>query len=164
MGIGAVFLLAVFAGVAIGYYLNPVGVPPVKAYTAGKEIRFIHTETSGPEVAELLTDMMGSPALVVPSLAKAPAEMLATVYVFKNGVRGDGPFGFQPDVFESPPGTNGYSLLRSVVLLMWKNEEAACELRSAAEVQEALSKGEVAVGRPGVIVNMPMLTWPGGRR
>lgn len=162
--IAAVLLLAVFAGVAIGYYLNPVGVPPVKAYTEGKEIRFIHTETSDPKVAELLTNMMGSPVLVVPSLAKTPEELLAAVYVFKNGVKGEGPFGFQPDVFEKPPGAAGYSPLRSVVLLTWKNEEAARELRSVAEVQEALGKGELTAERPGVVVNMPFLTWPGGRR
>ncbi len=37
--------------------------------------------------------MMGSPVLVVPSLAKAPEEMLARVYVFTNGLTGDGPLG-----------------------------------------------------------------------
>ncbi|MBI2350225.1 MAG: hypothetical protein HYV00_01855 [Deltaproteobacteria bacterium] len=137
--IAAVLLLAVSAGMAVGYYLNPVGVPPVKAYTEGKEIRFIHTETSDPKVAELLTNMMGSPVLVVPSIAKSPEELLAAVYVFKNGVRGEGPFGFQPDVFEKPPGTDGYSPLRSVVLLTWKNEDAARILKSAAEVRSPSS-------------------------
>lgn len=162
--IAAAFLLAAFAGMAVGYYLNPAGVPPVKGFTEGEEIRFIHTETSDPKVAELLTKMMGSPVLLVPSLAKAPPETLAAVYVFQNGVRGDGPFGFQPDVFENPPGTNGYTPLRSVVLVTWKNEGAAREIRSAADVQEALSKGELTAERPGVVVNMPLLTWPTGRR
>lgn len=162
--IAAVLLLAVFAGVAIGYYLNPAGVPPVNGYTEGKEIRFIHTEASDPQVAKILTDMMRSPVLVVPSLAKAPESTLANVYIFKNGLKGSGPFGFQPDVFEKPPGANGYSPLRSVALLTWKNEGAARVLRSASEVEEALRKGEITVERPGVVVNMPMLTWPGGRR
>lgn len=164
LAIVAVLLLVAFAGVAVGYYLNPVGIPPVKAYTEGQEIRFIHTEASDPQVAELLTQMMGSPVLVVPALAKAPESMLATVYVFKNGVRGDGPFGFQPDVFDRPPGTNGYSPLRALSLVTWKNEEAARELKSVAEVKDAASKGEVTIEKPGVVVNMPLLTWPGGRR
>ncbi len=164
LAIVAVLLLVAFAGVAVGYYLNPVGIPPVKAYTEGQEIRFIHTEASDPQVAELLTQMMGSPVLVVPALAKAPESMLAPVYVFKNGVRGDGPFGFQPDVFDDPPGSNGYSPLRSLALVTWKNEQAARELKSASEVEEAIRKGEIAVERPGVVVNMPLLTWPGGKR
>ena len=162
--IAAVLLLIAFTGIAVGYYLNPAGVPPVKAYTEGKEIRFIHTEASDPKVAELLTDMMRSPVLVVASLAEAPKEMLADVYVFKNGVRGDGPFGFQPDVFDNPPGTDGYRPLRSVLIVTWKNENVARELRSAAEVKAAEQAGEVTVETPGVVVNMPLLTWPGGRR
>ncbi len=162
--ITAVASLIAFAGVSIGYYMNPAGVPPVKAYTEGREVRFIHTEASDPKVAELLTDMMGSPVLTVPSLAEAPESMLANVYVFKNGVRGDGPFGFQPDVFDNPPGMDGYRPLRSVNIVTWNNENAARELRSAAEVTGAADKGEVAIERSGVVVNMPLLTWPGGRR
>src|SRR5918996_2581434 len=106
--IAAVLVLIAFAGVAVGYYLNPAGVPPVKGYTEGKEISFIHTEASDPKVAKLLTDMMRSRVLVVPSLASAPDAMLANVYVFKNGLKGGGPFGFQPDVFDNPPSTAGY--------------------------------------------------------
>ncbi len=160
----AIIVAALFTGYAAGYFLNPAGVPPVKAYTEGKEIKFIHTEVSDPKVSELLTKMMGSPVLVVPSLAQAPELLLAPVYVFKNGVKGGGPFRFQPDVFDRPPGADGYSPLRAVHLVTWKNERAARELRSAAEVKAAEAKGEVAIERPGVVVNMPFLTWPGGRR
>jgi hypothetical protein len=163
--IAAVFLLVAFAGVAIGYYVNPAGVPPIKGYMEGKEIRFIHTEASDPKVAELLTKMMGSPVLVVPSLAQAPEAMVADVYVFTNGVKkGEGPFRFQSDVFDWPPGTKGYSPLRAVNLVKWKDESSARELKSAAEVKDAANKGEVMIERPGIVVNMPMLTWPGGRR
>jgi hypothetical protein len=162
--IAAVLLLIAFGGVAVGYYLNPAGVPPVKAYTEGKEIKFIHTEASDAKVAELLTEMMRSPVLVVPSLAQAPKEMLADVYVFKNGVKGIGPFGFQPDVFDNPPGTDGYRPLRSVNIVTWKNENVARKLKSAAEVKAAEKSGDIMIERPEVVVNMPMLTWPGGRR
>lgn len=150
---------AQMAGMATG----PV-VPPVKGYTEGQEIRFIHTEASDRNVAQMLTDMMRSPVLVVPSLAQAPPSMLANVYVFTNGVKGDGPFGFQPDVFDRPPGDPGYSPLRAVHLVTWKDERAARELRSVAEVRDAEARGEITLQRPGAVVNMPFLTWPGGRR
>lgn len=142
-------------------------VPPVAGYSEGQKILFLHTETSDAEIAKLLTDMMGSPVLVVPSLAQAPREMLALVYVFTNGVKGDGPLGplgFQPDVFDSPPGHSGYSPLRNLVLVTWSDDKTARTLRSAAEVREVLGNGEITVQEPGVVVNMPMLTWPGGRR
>ncbi len=142
-------------------------VPPVTGYSEGEKILFLHTETSDTEIAKLLTDMMGSPVLVVPALAKAPKGMLATVYVFTNGVSGEGPLGplgFQPDVFDSPPGHPGYSPLRKIVLVTWKDKAAARTLTSAAELQEVLKGGEITVEEPGVVVNMPMVTWPRGRR
>lgn len=162
--IAAVLLFIASAGVAIGYYLNPAGVPPVKGYLDGREIYFIHTEASDPKIAELLSAMMRSPVLTVPSLAQASETMLANVYVFKNGVRGDGPFGFQPDVFDDPPGSRAYTPLRSINLVTWNIEAAARELKSAIEIEAAIKAGEVAIKNPGVVVNMPLLSWPGGRR
>jgi hypothetical protein len=108
--------------------------------------------------------MKGSPVVVVPSLAKAPKEVLAPVYVFKNGVAGEGPFKFQPDVFDGAPGAKGYSPLRELNLVTWKDERKARELRHADEVRKAAESGEITIEEPGVVVNMPLLTWPGGRR
>ncbi len=94
-------------------------VPAGRAYAEGKEIYFTHTEASDPGIAEKLTNMMKSPVIYVPSLAKVPAEALADVYVFENGIAGKGPLGFQPDVFNNPPGTEGYSPLRQIILVKW---------------------------------------------
>lgn len=158
-------IAVIIAGFVLGArYLFGTVVPPVDGFTEGERIRFIHTEASEPGVAALLTKMKGSPVIVVPELARTPKEALADVYVFKNGVKGNGPLEFQPDVFDNPPGTKGYSPLRRLNLLTWKNEAAARELRSAAEVRKAIAAGELTVERPGVVVNMPLLTWPGGNR
>lgn len=138
--------------------------PPVVGYVEGEEIRFAHTEASDPEIAKTLTEMMDSPVLVVPELAQVPEAALANVYVFTNGIRGDGPLEFQSDIFDSPPGTPGYSPLRAVNLVTWTNESAARTLTSADAVLEAARRGEVTIEKPGVVVNMPLLTWPGGRR
>lgn len=148
----------------MGGGLDGPAVPPVKGYAEGEEILFLHTEASDPQVAEILTEMMGSPVLVVPSLAEAPDSLLANVYVFTNGLEGNGPFGFQPDVFDSPPDTDEYSPLRAVNLITWQEEAAARELKSAAAVQEAAAQGEITIEQPGIVVNMPLVTWPGGQR
>lgn len=139
-------------------------VPPVDGFMEGERIRFIHTEASDPKVADVLTTMKGSPVIVVPSLAKVPKGALANVYVFTNGVPGDGPFKFQPDVFDNPPGHAGYSPLRALNLVAWKQAEKARELKSFAEVTQALARGEITVEHPGVVINMPMINWPGGHR
>ncbi len=144
---------------------HPAGtVPAVKGYLDGQEIRFIHTESSDPQVAQMLTTMMGSPVLVVRSLASVPASSLAPVYVFQNGVKGEGPFGFQPDVFDSGPTRPEYTPLRAVQLVKWRDESRAVLLKSADEVRQAESRGEVTIERSGAVVNMPLLTWPGGQR
>lgn len=139
-------------------------VPAGLAYVDGQEIRFIHTEVSDPGVAEVLTKMMDSPVLVVPALAQAPDTLVATVYVFKNGVKGMGPLGFQPDVFDNPPGSEGYSPLRKIVFITWKDESKAREVKSLAEVLELEQAGEISLETSNVVVNMPFVTWPGGQR
>ncbi|MBL8058604.1 MAG: hypothetical protein JNK29_18010 [Anaerolineales bacterium] len=139
-------------------------VPAGLAYAEGQEIRFIHTEVSDADIAQLLSDMMASPVLVVPALAEVPATATAPVYVFTNGLKGMGPLGFQPDVFPNPPGTAGYTPLRAIHLVTWVDESQARELKAAAEVHAAEQKGELKIEQPGVVVNMPFITWPGGER
>lgn len=140
--------------------IMPVG----KAFAEGKEIFFMHTETSDPEIANLLTKMMDSPVLLVPSLADAPQSSLADVYVFTNGIKGMGPLGYAPDVFNSPPGTDGYSPLRKLNLVTWVDGKDARELRSAAEVLGAEDAGEVTIAQPGIVINMPFVVWEEGKR
>jgi hypothetical protein len=157
------------AGVVLGACATPPSrqtptLKPGRAYSEGQEILFIHTEASEATVADKLTKMMNSPVLLVPALAQAPAEMLANVYVFANGLKGKGPLGFQPDVFDNPPGTDGYRPLRDLHIVTWKDANAARELKAAADVLAAEQKGEVTIDRPGIVINMPFVTWPGGQR
>lgn len=142
-------------------------IPPVHGFYAGEEIFFVHTEVSDAEVSQLLVGMMDSPVPVVPALADVPESALGNVYVFTNGVQPDGPRGpmdFQPDVFDSAPGDESYSPLRALNLVTWQDEGAAEVLRSAEEVQAAIDDGRLTVEQPGVVVNMPFLTWRGGGR
>ena len=139
-------------------------LPAGKAYAEGQEIYFVHTEASEAGVSETLTNMMKSPVIHVPSLANVPDEALANVYVFTNGVEGSGPFGFQPDVFDNPPGTNGYTPLRRLNVITWVEGVATRELKSVAEVMEAETNGELTIEQPGVVINMPFVVWDGGQR
>ena len=180
LAIHAVALAVLFTGYATFYAVTPppqpmaaqgAGMPAaqdlaplVEGLYRGKEVLFIHTEASDRQVAEMLTSMMGPKVLLVPSLAKVPPDLLADVYVFTNGLKGDGPFGFQVDVFSSVPGDPRYTPLRAVTLVTWKDGVQPRTLGSVEEIQEAGRKGEVMLKRPGVVVNMPILVWPGGQR
>jgi hypothetical protein len=141
--------------------------PPVTGYYAGEEVLFAHTETSDPEIAEMLVDMMGSPVPVVPALAQAPDAALGELYVFTNGLSpdgGQGPLGFQPDVFGSAPGDDDYSPLVRITLVRWRDSEEPRLLTSAADVREAADEGHLSLERTETVVNAPLLTWPGGHR
>ncbi len=151
----------------MGNMAAPVGapvIPPVQGYSEGKIILFVHTESSDAKIARTLTTMMGSPVLVVPTLAQAPRTMLANVYAFTNGSHGSGPLGAQSDVFDRPPGTRGYSPLRAVTLVTWKSAQRSHILKSAGQVRMAAARGELTIRPSGTVVNMPMLAWPGGHR
>jgi hypothetical protein len=180
LAIGAVTLTALFTGYAVFYAVTtpllPTAAqgagmpaaqnlaPPVKGLYKGKEVLFIHTEASDPQVAEMLTMMMGPKVLLVPSLAKIPHDLLADVDVFTNGVKGGGPFGFQADVFSSVPGDPRYTPLRAVTLVAWRDAVPPRTLGSVEEIQEAARQGQVTLKQPSVVVNMPILVWPGGHR
>ena len=139
-------------------------LPAGKAFADGKEIYFIHTEASDAEVAQLLSDMMSSPVLHVAALADTPSKALADVYVFDNGLEGMGPFGFQSDVFDNPPGTDGYSPLRRVNVVTWVAPEKARILTAVSEIIAAQAADEITIAQPGVVVNMPFVVWDGGQR
>jgi hypothetical protein len=139
-------------------------LPPVGGFYDGERIAFVHPEASDPEVAKVLTDMMRSPVLVVPELADTPRSALADIYAFEDGLRGDGPFGFQPDVFDSAPGDEDYSPLRALHLVSWRRDATPRVLRSADEVIGARRARELTIERTDIVVNMPFVEWPGGSR
>lgn len=139
-------------------------LPAGKAYAEGKEIYFVHTEASDADIAKLLSDMMTSPVIHVPALSNVPAEALANVYVFDNGLEGMGPLGFQADVFDNPPGTDGYSPLRRLSVVTWADPSQAVLFTSVEEILAAEEAGKVSIAQPGVVINMPFVTWDGGQR
>ena len=158
--IGAL-LLAVIAGCAPTKgteEMQTAALPVNMAFADGKEIYFVHLEASDENVAKQLTDMMQSPVIYVPSLAKAPIEALANVYSFKNGVEG------QVSVFDNPPGTDGYTPLRQLNVVNWADVSKGRELKSVAEIMAAKDAGELAVLPTGIVVNMPFVVWDGGKR
>lgn len=133
--------------------------PLAMAYYEGQEVYFIHPEASDPGVAQVLTDMMGTDVITVPSLAKIPAELLGNVYVFTNGIEDMGPLGFQPDVFDSVPDDENYTPLRAVNLVTWQADVEPRQLVSVEEILTAVEAGELSIEQPSVVVNMPILVW-----
>lgn|GEM_PF-230828 len=51
-----------------------------------------------------------------------------------------------------------------MTLVTWADENPARVLKSTAELQVVIDDGAVSIEEPGVVVDMPILTWPGGQR
>lgn len=139
-------------------------IPMSKGYYEGTNVYFIHTEASDEDFAKQLTDMKGFKITHAPVLASAPSETLSKVFIFDNGVDGNGTLGFQPDIVDNTPAqVNDYSPLRTVIFVTWIDESNVRELKSVDEVLNAWINDEVDVERSGIIVNMPMIKWAEGQ-
>jgi hypothetical protein len=140
----------------------PIDMPLEKGYQDGKEIFFITTDASDQNFAAQLTNKSGFAVNFAPLLAKAPQDARNQAYVFTNGIKGNGTFGFQLPVVTSKPGDRNYSPLWQVNMASWKEGAAPRELTSVQQIMDAQSSGQLSVTKTGIIVNHPTIKWDGG--
>ncbi len=140
----------------------PVTIPLTKGYVKGSEVFYISTEASDKDLADHLTKLTGFRVAYTPALQKTPADALAQIYAFKNGIKGPGPLGFQPNVADSQPGDSNYSPIWAVNIVEWKDGVTPRELKSQTEILDAQTSNELTVTASGLIVNCPFIQWNGG--
>lgn len=140
----------------------PIDIPLTRAFENGNDIYLVATDASDAELAEQLTDITGFKVNAAPVLAQTPEEARGQVYVFRNGVEGSGPRGFQPAVVNAKPGDEGYSPLMQLYYVDWSSGSNPAELRSVEEIREAESDGQLAVAETDAVVNHPAVMWEGG--
>ena len=147
----------------------PITIPLSNGLYDGKDVFFTTTEVSDSQQASMLTTYTKFHVTYAPALANAPPQALGTIFVFKNGVAGTGPMGFQPDVFDSIPGDSGYTPLWKVSFVEWKtnsysagsNATQPTILGSDNDIADAQSKGQVTVTQTNIVVNCPIIQWGG---
>ena len=140
----------------------PIDIPLVKGYENGNEIFFIATDVSDERIAEMATNLTGFKVNFSPLLAQTPESALGQAYVFKNGIEGNGPFGFQIPILNGKPGDEGYSPLLQVNIVEWKQGSNAKELKSVQEVMDAEKNGTATINKTGIVANHPAIKWQGG--
>ena len=140
----------------------PVILPLVKGYVSGNEVFYVTTEASDKDVANHLTNLSGSRVVYTPALKLSPENAVSTIYEFKNGVKGMGPEGFQPNVADSQPGDPAYSPLWRIQLVEWKPNITPVELKSQSDIIKAQKDGLLTITPTDIIVNCPFVKWNGG--
>ncbi len=165
-GIAAPSRAAMMEGAMMEHKLTrtnvPVTIPLTMGFVNGHEVFYISTEASHKDLADHLTELTGFRVAFAPSLTKAPADSLANIYAFSNGIEGPGPLGFQPNVADSQPGDARYSPLWRVNVVEWQDGVTPRELRSEKEILDASSAGEVKITPTDMVVNCPFVQWEGG--
>jgi len=142
----------------------PITIPMIDGYYNGEKVFFVHTEVSDKTMAEMMTVMVNFPTLHVSELNNISPEEMSKVYVFTNGIRGSGPYGggpfmYQIDVFDSIPDQMEYSQFRVPHLVTWNENSTPRILTSVDEILEAETNVELTIQKTDNVVNAPMVVW-----
>ena len=139
-------------------------IPMHEGLYNGNSTFYIITDSSQQEYAEMITKKQGWKVETAPPIAQTPEDTLQKIFVFKNGIRGDGLYGHQKEIFSSTPSQElEYSALNSVIEVTWKKGQNPSILESSNEVINAEEDGRVEFDKTGIVINTPQIIWPNGQ-
>ncbi|MFB5635998.1 MAG: hypothetical protein ACE5RB_05160 [Nitrosopumilus sp.] len=142
----------------------PATIPMHQGYYNGEDVYYIITDSSDPTHAEIITANQGWQVELAPLLKNTPKEALSKVYLFTNGIEGDGIHGYQGQVFTSTPAqADVYSALTSHVHVSWNEGVTPRILDSEAMIMQAAENNEITLTFVDVVLNMPQIVWPEGQ-
>ncbi|MCV0430819.1 hypothetical protein [Nitrosopumilus sp.] len=142
----------------------PATIPMHKGIYNGNQVLYIITDSSDEDYAKSISEKQQWNVEIAPSLSKVSENALQKLFIFKNGVKGDGIYGFQDEVISNTPSQESkYSALSSVIEVTWKKGQKEIEFQSAEDVIAAEKGGRIEFNETGVIINTPHITWPDGQ-
>ncbi len=142
----------------------PATIPMHKGIHGGNQILYIITDSSDEDYAKTLSEKQGWNVELAPAITNVPEDALQKLFIFKNGIKGDGIYGFQDEVFSSTPSQESqYSALSSVIEVTWKIGQKEIMFESAADVIAAEEGGRIEFNETGIVLNTPQIVWPDGQ-
>jgi len=142
----------------------PATIPMHKGIYEGNQVLYIITDGSDKDYAETITKKQEWTVELAPVIADVPENTLQKLFIFKNGVKGDGIYGFQNEVFSSTPSQKSeYSALSSIIEVTWKVGQKEIEFESAADIIAAEEGGRIEFNETGIVLNTPQIIWPDGQ-
>ena len=118
----------------------------------GSTIYYIATDASIKKVADELCVVFVNKT--GPTLKSGSSSDL---YVFTNGIKGNGPMGYQASIASTNTGDEAYSPLWRIQTVTWKDPEQAQFLTTLDEITEHAKQGHLKTEVAGVIVNCPFV-------
>ncbi|HJJ22252.1 MAG TPA: hypothetical protein OQH54_00835 [Nitrosopumilus sp.] len=142
----------------------PATIPMHKGIYEENQVLYIITDGSDKDYAKILSEKQGWNVELATNIANVPKDVLQQLFIFKNGIKGDGIYGFQNEVFSSTPlQESQYSALNSVIEVTWKIGQKEIIFASAADVIAAEEGGRIEFNETGIILNTPQIIWPDGQ-
>jgi len=140
----------------------PVQIPMHQGVVNGKTVYYIITDSSNNLVASTISDKQNWTVQVSPVLAHVPVSSYGNIFMFTNGITGNGTRGFQDDVLSFTPTDKQYSPLNKVIEVSWNVGRGPFILNSTQSILDANTTGKVKLTVTDTILNTPEVVWDGG--
>ena len=142
----------------------PVKIPMHNGMYNGNQTLYIITDSNQEKFANTISEKQEWRVEIAPLLSTTPESLLGEIYLFKNGINGDGLYGFQEEVFSNTPDQyEEYHALRKVVNVSWKLGQNFDTLNSVEDIIQAEKNGRIETEETKIIVNTPQIVWPNGQ-
>jgi hypothetical protein len=142
----------------------PATIPMHKGIYEGNQVLYIITDGSDVDYAKTLSEKQEWNIEIAPVIADVPENTLQKLFIFKNGVKGDGIYGFQDEVLSSTPSQKSeYSALNSVIEVSWKTGQKEIVFESSSEIIAAEESGRIEFNETKIVLNAPQIVWPDGQ-
>ncbi len=142
----------------------PAIIPMHKGIFNSSSVFFIITDSSDQDLAKVITEKQDWKVELAPPIANTPETALQQMFVFTNGISGEGIYGYQNEVFSSTPTQESeYSPLSSVVEVEWKKGQNKKIFESAEEILKAKEGGRIDFKETDIVINTPQIIWPEGQ-
>lgn len=151
----SIFVLLGTNSNALAVTNQSISLKTLDGYVDGMMVSYIVTDTSDNKTAASITESQGHRINFAPILASIPNQYLQQGYDFLNGIKGEGPFGFQLPVGTALPGDSDYSPLIHLNFVNWTDTTKAKILKSTEEITRANQNSDIKITPSGIIINNP---------
>jgi len=142
----------------------PVTIPMHKGIFNSTSLFYIITDSSDQEFAKVISEKQNWKVEFSPPIGNAPPIALQKIYVFTNGITGNGIYGFQDEVFSNTPDQESeYSPLSSIVEVTWKKGQNRTVLESTEDILKAREGERIEFKETEIVLNTPQIIWPKGQ-
>jgi hypothetical protein len=141
----------------------PAIIPMHQGIHTGNDILYIITDASDQYYVNTISEKQKWKIQLSKSIKDVPENNSQKIFIFKNGIKGNGLFGFQNEIFSSTPEQLDYTPLASIIEVTWKTGQKEIIFESAFDIINAEQSGRLKFNETNVIVNAPQIKWSEGQ-